>query len=191
MWHHVSAGHKRIRWTRLTMVVPTATVSSRPIKPPQTPWRIKSKAPDELICYETACAIMSNSTSKPRSESKRSVGDDVTTRCFVVDRRDCRIFHLSSDRHGAFFGAFEVLSSYGLLIGCQKHQRKQACTKMLHRQQSRHRWWCDLCDAFCLLEAVGMQDWLVIPSGLSAKKAFLLFSTVGQKGFQSACRSCH
>jgi hypothetical protein len=27
----------------------------------------------------------------------------------------------------------------------------------------------------------------VIPSGLSTKKAFLLFSTVGQKGFQSAC----
>jgi hypothetical protein len=27
----------------------------------------------------------------------------------------------------------------------------------------------------------------VIPSGLSTKKAFLLFSTVGQKGLKSAC----
>jgi hypothetical protein len=28
----------------------------------------------------------------------------------------------------------------------------------------------------------------VIPSGLSTKKAFLLFSTVGQKGLKSACK---
>ena len=47
---------------------------------------------------------------KPRPESKKVRGWDVNYRgCFVVDRCDCQVYHLSSDRHVAFYGPFEVL----------------------------------------------------------------------------------
>jgi hypothetical protein len=66
--------------TRPTIVVPTTTVISRLIKPPQTHDGSKEKLLMNLPCQSTVCTVTANLTTNQGPKAERSIGSNVTTR---------------------------------------------------------------------------------------------------------------